>query len=243
MRRLAPIFALTVALLMGLASQCARAQQPHPPTPAQRRAARQAQRKANAQHKKNADANKKAAPNKSEDAAPNESAGENSGKPDPKSEAGSTGKGAGAGRNLKNLPPSWVERLSDRPPEEQERFLKNSEDFNKLPPARQQQIRENLEKWNRLTPTQQQAMKDRWTALRKMTPKQREHYQNDVFPKMQQMPQARKQAINRRLRALRDMTPEEREKALNDPKFMQGLSPDEQSTLRDLNSLTNAPTP
>jgi hypothetical protein len=60
---------------------------------------------------------------------------------------------------------------------------------------------------------------------------------------MQQMPPARKQAINSRLHALQDMTPGEREKALNDPQFMRGLSPDEQSTVRDLNSLTNPPAP
>ena len=33
----------------------------------------------------------------------------------------------------------------------------------------------------------------------------------------------------------------ERQAALNDPKFTQGLSPDEQSMLRDLNSLRNPP--
>jgi hypothetical protein len=39
------------------------------------------------------------------------------------------------------------------------------------------------------------------------------------------------------------MSPAERKAALEDPKFMQGLSPDEQSTLRDLNSLTSPRTP
>jgi Protein of unknown function (DUF3106) len=245
MRRLLLIFALAAAFLPGFAPQCARAQQPHPPRPAaQRRAARQARRQQAAQQKKNNGANA----NKPSESANH--AGANAGdlgKPDGEkpsaNAAGSAGKGAAGGRNIKNLPPSWVERLGDRTPEEQERFLRNSEDFNKLPPARQQQIRQNLEKWNRLTPGQQQAMKDRWTALRNMTPEQREHYQKDVFPKMQQMPPARKQAINSRLHALQDMTPGEREKALNDPQFMRGLSPDEQSTLRDLNSLTSPPTP
>jgi hypothetical protein len=38
---------------------------------------------------------------------------------------------------------------------------------------------------------------------------------------------------------LRDLTPDARAAKLNDPAFMQGLSPDEQQTLRDLNQLRN----
>jgi hypothetical protein len=41
---------------------------------------------------------------------------------------------------------------------------------------------------------------------------------------------------------LRNMSPETQQAALNDPRFMQGLSPDEQSMLRDLNALRNPPT-
>jgi len=86
-------------------------------------------------------------------------------------------------------------------------------------------------------------MRERWRILRSMTPEQRQHFQNDLQPKLQQMPPARRQLVLGRLHTLRGMTPAEREAALNDPKFMHGLSPDEQSTLRDLNSLTSSPAP
>ena len=42
-----------------------------------------------------------------------------------------------------------------------------------------------------------------------------------------------------RLHTLQGMRPADRQAALNDPKFMEGLNPDEQGVLRDLNSLRN----
>ena len=42
-----------------------------------------------------------------------------------------------------------------------------------------------------------------------------------------------------RLHTLQQMSPADRQAALNDPRFMQGLSPDEQSVLRGLDSVRN----
>jgi hypothetical protein len=74
-----------------------------------------------------------------------------------------------------------------------------------------------------------------------MTPEQRQYVRNTLLPKWQSMPQERRQAINRHLAMLRNMSPATQESALNDPRFTQGLSPDEQSMLRELNSLRNQP--
>lgn len=172
----------------------------------------------------------------------------NAAKPNPNNGAANPNKpglanGQQNNRPLAGLPPKWVQNLRDRSPQEQEQFMRNSQQFRNLPPQRQAQIRQNLEKWNRLSPTEQNAIRDRQRTLEQMTPEQRQHFQNDVLPKWQQMPPARKQLIKGRLQTLRGMTPTEREAALNDPQFMHGLSPDEQSTLRDLNSLTNPATP
>jgi hypothetical protein len=46
--------------------------------------------------------------------------------------------------------------------------------------------------------------------------------------------------VTGRLHTLQGMNSTERQAALNDPQFMRGLSPDEQSVLRGLDSL-NAP--
>jgi hypothetical protein len=146
-------------------------------------------------------------------------------------------------RGLAGLPPKWVENLQDMSPEEQERFMRNNQQFQSLFPQRQAQIRNNLQNWNRLSPVQRDAIRDREALLEKLTPQQRVYIRNVLLPEWQQMPQDRKQLINGRLRVLQGMNPSERQAALDDPRFMQGLSPSEQSVLRDLNSMRNPANP
>jgi hypothetical protein len=142
-------------------------------------------------------------------------------------------------RAMEGLPGKWVEKLHDMSPEEQQQFLENNEEFNHLPPPRQQQIRNNLEQWNRLTPEQKQQAEQSWEALQRMTPEQRAYVRNTLWPKWRALPQPRRQVISQHLAMLRNMSPATQQAALNDPKFVQGLSPDEQSMLRELNSLRN----
>jgi Protein of unknown function (DUF3106) len=149
--------------------------------------------------------------------------------------------GGGGVRSLDGLPPRWVERLRDMPPEQQERFLDNNRQFQNLPPQRQQQIRQNLEKWNNLTPEQKQALRDREKVLESLSPEQRQYIRNTLLPQWQAMPIERRQVIKRHLAMLSQMSPTTQEAMLNDPKFLRGLSPDEQVMLRSLNSLRNPP--
>jgi hypothetical protein len=142
-------------------------------------------------------------------------------------------------RAMDGLPPKWVENMRGMPPEEQERFMQNDARFKNLPPARQAQIRNNLQKWNSLSPEQQTEVQRREEALERMTPEQRQYFTQVVGPKYQALPQDRKQAINRHLAMLQQMSPATQQAALTDPRFMDGLSPDEQGMLRDLNSLRN----
>jgi Protein of unknown function (DUF3106) len=145
-------------------------------------------------------------------------------------------------RAMAGLPPKWVDNLRDMPPDEQERFMQNNEKFQSLPPQRQAQIRQNLQKWNNLSPEQQNRIKATETLLENATPEQREHFQNDIVPKLAQMAPERRARVLNHWRRLQGMTPEQQQAALNDPRFMPGLSPDEQATVRDLNSL-GAPPP
>jgi hypothetical protein len=149
----------------------------------------------------------------------------------------------GGGRALAGLPPKWVERLRDVTPEEQEHFLENNQQFHNLPPWRQAQIRRNLENWNRRSATERNAIRDRERIWEQMSPQQRQYVKNVLLPQWQQMPPERKQLINGRLHALQGMSPPERQAALEDPRFMRGLSQDEQSVLRNLNSLRHPPAP
>lgn len=146
-------------------------------------------------------------------------------------------------RAMAGLPPKWVENLREMPPEQQERFLQNNRQFQNLPPERQAQIRKNLQNWNRLTPEQRDAIRERAEIFDRMTPAQRQYLRTTLLPKWQAMPPERRQAINRHLGILQTMGPAAQQAALADPKFMQGLSPDEQSMLRDLNSFRNPSPP
>ena len=154
---------------------------------------------------------------------------------------------AGGGANKPNLramdglPPKWVENMRNMTPDEQERFMQNDARFSNLPPQRQQQIRNNLQKWNSLTPPQQQALRQREAVLEQMSPEQRQYFTNVVGPKWQAMPQERRQVVNRHLAMLQQMSPATQQAALSDPKFTQGMNPDEQQMLKDLNSLRNPP--
>ena len=142
-------------------------------------------------------------------------------------------------RTMAALPPKWVEQLRDMSPEEQERFMQNNQLFQSLPAQRQQQIHQNLQKWNNLSPTERNAIREREHVFESFSPEQRQHLQGEILPKWQQMTPDRRQVIIGRLHTLHSMPPEDREAALNNPRFMQGLSPDEQSVLRDLSSLRN----
>jgi hypothetical protein len=154
-------------------------------------------------------------------------------------EAAAQQKGKPNERAMEGLPPKWVDRVRDMPPEQQQQFLENNAQFRQLPPARQEQVRQNLEKWNRLSPDEKDAVRKREEFLENLPPERREYVQNILLPKWQAMPPARRQAINRHLAMLGQMSPATQEAALNDPRFVGGLSPDEQSMLRDLNSLRN----
>src|SRR5579859_1098056 len=146
-------------------------------------------------------------------------------------------------RALMGLPPKWVEKLQDRSPEEQERFMRNNARFRSLPPWRQEQIRRNLERWNQLTPQQREAMRNRERLLERMTPEERKEVVNDLAPRWKNLPQDRKQILAGRLRVLGGMSPEERQQKLQDPQFMQGLDPNEQDLLRKLSNLRLGPNP
>lgn len=138
-----------------------------------------------------------------------------------------------------NLPAGAEQRLRDMSPQEQERFLQNNQRFQSLPPERQAQIRRNLQKWNNLSPAEKDRLSHVDNRWEQMTPQQRDLYQNHILPKWQQMSPDRRQLINGRLHTLQAMPPAAQERALNDPRFMQGLSPDEQGVLRNLVSLRN----
>src|SRR5882762_5411441 len=65
----------------------------------------------------------------------------------------------------------------------------------------------------------------------------RQHIQNNVLPKWQQLPSDRKRAIQQRLGVLKNMPESARNQHLNDPNFTRGMSEEDKATLRDLSHL------
>ena len=159
--------------------------------------------------------------------------------PEPNANGGPVRQGQPNLRGVAGLPPKWVENLREMPPDEQQRFLQNNRVFQNLPPLRQEQIRKNLENWNKLSPTERDEIRDREQILERMTPGQRQYVRDTLLPKWQAMPVDRRKLINGRLHILQQMGPGAQQAALADPKFTQELNPDEQSMLRNLNSLRN----
>jgi hypothetical protein len=140
--------------------------------------------------------------------------------------------------SMRNLSPGVQRNLHDMSPQEQQRYMQNNDRFRSLPPQQQAQIRNNLQKWNNLSPTERNAMNDRARIWQRMSPQQRQYAQNNLLPKWQSMSPQRRQIVTGRLHTLQGMSPAERQAALNDPQFMRGLSPDEQSVLRGLDSIS-----
>jgi hypothetical protein len=255
------IFAFALALFMALAAQPARAQQNHPPNRPHPYAQRRAQRRAAQAQRQNAPHPNAAEPHAGgADAHPGGEGAANAtshsntatggaAQPPPNvqsrfgNQPGAAGAGQGTGRNFGGLPPGAEQRLRDMSPQEREHFMQNNQRFQSLSPQEQQQVRQTLKKWDRLSPAERVALRDRQAALDRLPPAQRQHLVNDVFPKWNQMSQERKQVLMGRMHTLQGMSPQDRQAALNDPKFMQGLNPDEQSMLRDLNSLGGGPKP
>ncbi|HEX3120735.1 MAG TPA: DUF3106 domain-containing protein [Candidatus Acidoferrum sp.] len=123
-----------------------------------------------------------------------------------------------------NRPPS------SRPPNTQDRWRNMS-------PADRQRVLQNERRLQSMSPSQQQVLRDRAQVWNRMTPEQRDHVRNDVLPQWRQMPPDRKQAIRNRLRVLQNMPESARNQRLNDPRFTQGMSEEDKSTLRDLSHL------
>jgi hypothetical protein len=260
--------ALAFALLLGLAAQPASAQhRAGPPPPphygprAQYRARQQAAARANrnayqAAHQGNgshppstyqpAPNHTNGAPTQANGAAgssrPMQTPNENAGHPPTATAPGNTVQNA-SNPNSTKLPGQWTQKLGQMSPQQQAHFMQNNERFKSMPPEQQQQIRQNLQNYNRLSPTEKMAMKDRQTTWEHMSPEQKNYVQHTLLPKWQQMSPDRKQAVNERLHTLQGMTPEDRQKSMNDPQFMRGLNPDEQSVLRGLDSVRNPSNP
>jgi hypothetical protein len=101
-------------------------------------------------------------------------------------------------------------------------------------PQEKTRLAENQRKFNQLSPQRQQEMRQAAANWGKLTPEQRNHIQNEVLPKWQQLPSDRQKAIQQRLGVLRNMPESARNRHLDDPNFTRGMNDDDRQMLRDL---------
>jgi hypothetical protein len=76
-----------------------------------------------------------------------------------------------------------------------------------------------------------------WNVIKQMTPEQRQYLNSTVAPRWKAMPPERQRVVWQRFKSLDGLSQEQREARLNDPHFTEGMSPDEQQMVRDLNQL------
>jgi Protein of unknown function (DUF3106) len=129
-----------------------------------------------------------------------------------------------------NVNPNPNRPPTQKPPNTQDRWRNMS-------PTDRQRVLQNEDRLRQMSPSQQQVLRDRAQVWNRMTPQQRDHVKNDVLPEWRQMPPDRKQAIRSRLRVLQNMPESARNQRLSDPRFTQGMSDEDRSTLRDLSHL------
>jgi Protein of unknown function (DUF3106) len=122
-------------------------------------------------------------------------------------------------------------------PQAQERFLRNYQRFQSLSPAERQQLLRRDQEIRRLPPADQDRLRENARRWQQLTPDQRDHIRNNVLPQWKALPPDRRQAVQRRLQLLQDMPESARNQRLNDPGFMKGLAPEDQSMLRDLSRM------
>ncbi len=145
--------------------------------------------------------------------------------------SGPKGNQPGNGRAGLGLPPKFVERLEEMPPDQQERFMKNNERFRNMPPERQAQIRRTLQRWNNLSPETRAMMRQRLAALEQMSPQEQRYVQQEIKPAWRNMPPNQRRFMQQHLNQLYGMSAPEAQTKLSDPAFLQGMTPEQQRML------------
>jgi hypothetical protein len=143
--------------------------------------------------------------------------------------------------NNPGMPPKWMQRLQQMPPDQQQRFLENNHRFQSLPPQEQALVRDRLKLWNTLTPQQRAALMQREQIWQRMTPDQRREVTQVILPEWRQLPPQRHQVLIQKLQQLQGLSDSDRKKQLKDPAFTQDLSPEDRNLLEEMSKLKVGP--
>jgi hypothetical protein len=134
-------------------------------------------------------------------------------------------------------PRQFVDRMRDLTPQQRDRVLQSSRNFQNFSPEQQNRIRQQFNQWDKMNPQQRANLREKENTWRNLTPEQRDHIKNDVLPKWREMPWERQQAIQQKLGVLQNMPESARIRRLSDPNFTRGMSDEDKATLHDLSHL------
>jgi len=141
-----------------------------------------------------------------------------------------------------NIPPFLFD-LAEKSPEEQEKFLSNSERFNRLPPDAQQNLRQRLKDISAMSPEKRAKLRERFEIFHRLPEESRDRIREQVFPVWNRIPDDRRRLVLDELRALRQMAPEARQQRLGSDEFNRTYSADERQVLQQLADMTPPPKP
>lgn len=131
----------------------------------------------------------------------------------------------------------WLREHKDLPLDQQEKLLESDPNFKKLSADHQAALKERLRKFNSLSPEQRERALQRMEFMSRLTQDQRKELR-DASRKMQTLPPERRILIHKELRHLREMDPHQRAQTLQSDQFRSTFSPQEQSILQQLSSMT-----
>ena len=130
----------------------------------------------------------------------------------------------------------WMNHHSSLPLTDQQRALEHEPGFRDLSPQVQQRMRDRLTQLNNMPPQQRQRVLDHAEVMEHLAPEQRQQVRG-TMQQLSSLPQDRRRVVARAFRELRALPPEQRQAALASGRFSADFSPEERSTLSNLNEV------
>lgn len=130
----------------------------------------------------------------------------------------------------------WMSHHDNLPPSDQQRALEREPGFRDLSPQVQQRMHDRLTQLNNMPPQQRQHVLDRAEAMEQLAPEQRQRVRG-TMQQLSSLPDGRRRVVSRAFRELRSLPPDQRQAALASGRYTADFSPEERSTLNNLNDV------
>jgi hypothetical protein len=112
----------------------------------------------------------------------------------------------------------WLRRMTNLPPQEQQKELESDPNFKRLTPDQQQRLRQRLNWFSSRAPDQQQRILNGMEFREHLTPEQKMQ-ERQLFQRYQGLPVDRRRAVHNGLVSLLALPPEQRQQALSSPEY------------------------